>query len=70
MKIELKKEVEKVIEKRIKQDNQFSSVQEYIDYILNQVVEKLNKEREEKEVISEESEKEVEKQLRNLGYLD
>ncbi len=70
MKVEIKKEFEKVIKDRIKKDNQFSSVEEYINHILEQVVERLRKEGFDHKNISKKQQKEVEKRLRSLGYLN
>ena len=49
----------------------FKTTDEYIEYILKQVVERLEEEKEEpEEVYSEEDEKKVKERLRALGYLD
>jgi Arc/MetJ-type ribon-helix-helix transcriptional regulator len=44
----------------------FSSVDEYVEFVLEEVV----KEEEEEKAFSEEEEKEVKKRLKDLGYLD
>jgi len=44
----------------------FGSVDEYVEFVLEEVV----KEEEEEKAFSEEEEKEVKKRLKDLGYLD
>ncbi|MBD3259842.1 CopG family transcriptional regulator [Candidatus Woesearchaeota archaeon] len=71
MKIEIKDEFIKKIENRIKQTDEFKSVEEYVNYIIEQVVSKLeNKKEESKPVFSKEDEEKVKDKLRGLGYLD
>jgi len=53
------------IEERVKATD-FSSVDEYVEFVLEEVV----KEEEEERAFSEEEEKEVKKRLKDLGYLD
>ena len=53
------------IEERVKATD-FGSVDEYVEFILEEVV----KEEEEERAFSEEEEKEVKKRLKDLGYLD
>ena len=56
---------------RVEQKGDFSSVQEYVINILQQVVEKLQNQTKEKQdtPYSREDEEAVKKRLRNLGYL-
>jgi len=53
------------VEERVKATD-FGSVDEYVGFILEEVV----KEEEEEKAFSEEEEKEVKKRLKDLGYLD
>jgi len=53
------------IEERVKATD-FGSVDEYVEFVLEEVV----KEEEEEKAFSEEEEKEVKKRLKDLGYLD
>ena len=55
------------IEQRIK-ETEFNSVDEYVTYVLKEVLASL--EEEEEEVFSEEEEEKVKERLRALGYLD
>ncbi len=54
------------IEDRIK-DTEFSSVSEYVTYVLNEVLAAIE---EDEEVFTEEEEEKVKERLRALGYLD
>lgn len=53
------------IEERVKATD-FGSVDEYVEFVLEEVV----KEEEEEKAFSEEEEKEVKRRLKDLGYLD
>jgi Arc/MetJ-type ribon-helix-helix transcriptional regulator len=53
------------VEERVKATD-FSSVDEYVKFVLEEVV----KEEEEEKAFSEEEEKEVKKRLKDLGYLE
>jgi len=53
------------VEERVKATD-FSSVDEYVEFVLEEVV----KAEEEERAFSEEEEKEVKKRLKDLGYLD
>jgi Arc/MetJ-type ribon-helix-helix transcriptional regulator len=53
------------VEERVKA-TEFGSVDEYVEFVLREVV----KEEEEDKAFSEEEEKEVKKRLKDLGYLD
>jgi len=50
------------------EDSGFESVDEYVTYVLREVL--ANLEGEEEEVFSEEEEEKVKERLRALGYLD
>lgn len=54
------------VEERVKATD-FSSVDEYVEFVLKEVV---KEEEEEEKAFSEEEEKEVKKRLKDLGYLD
>ncbi len=56
------------IEKRVK-ETEFESVDEYVTYVLREVLASLEEEEEER-VFSEEEEEKVKERLRALGYLD
>lgn len=67
--INLPEEVYQKLEERVKKTNEFKSLEEYIVYVLKQVVEKLSEE-EQEDVYSPEEEEEVKKRLKDLGYLE
>ena len=64
--IKVPKEIIRKIEERIK-DTEFKSVEEYVTFVLEEVI---RDEEEPEEVFSEEDEKKVKERLRALGYLD
>ena len=53
------------VEERVRATD-FGSVDEYVEFVLEEVV----KEEEEEKAFSEEEEKEVKRRLKDLGYLD
>ena len=55
------------IEKRI-EETEFTSVSDYITYVLREILESLDEENE--EVFTKEEEEKVKERLRALGYLD
>ena len=59
-------ELYKEIEKRVNATD-FGSVDEYVEFVLEEVVKEEEKE---ERAFSEEEEKEVKKRLKDLGYLD
>ncbi|RUM35166.1 MAG: CopG family transcriptional regulator [Archaeoglobus sp.] len=67
MKVEIPDEIYRKIEERVK-ETEFKSVDEYVAYILREVLESL--EEEEDQVFSEEEEEKVRERLRALGYID
>ena len=54
------------IEKRVKESEEFASVEEYITFVLEEL---LRDEEEEEYTLSEEEEEKVKERLRGLGYL-
>ncbi|MBN1376959.1 CopG family transcriptional regulator [Candidatus Woesearchaeota archaeon] len=77
MKVEIKDKIIKRLQKRVKETDEFNNVEEYIDYILKQVAERLDNEKEtegepedSEEVYSKEDEEKVKERLKSLGYLD
>ncbi len=67
MKVEIPDELYAKLEERVK-ETEFGSVDEYVRYILQEVLASL--EEDEEEVFSEEEEEKVKERLRALGYLD
>ncbi len=66
-KIEIKDEIYEEIKKRVDESEEFSSVEEYVNFVLEEI---LKDEEEEAEVVySEEEEEQVKERLRGLGYL-
>lgn len=72
MKVDVPKEIEEKLQKRVDSTDEFDSVQAYVEYILKQVVERLAEENKDDEqpAFSEEDEEKVKERLRSLGYLD
>jgi Arc/MetJ-type ribon-helix-helix transcriptional regulator len=71
MKIEIPEKIAEKLKKRVESTDEFKNVEEYVNYVLGQVVEKLEGEKEEKEeVFSKEDEEKVKERLKGLGYLD
>jgi len=72
MKVDINEEIAKKLQKRVDSTDEFDSVQKYIEYILKQVVERLEQEQGEDDTpaYSEEDEEKVKDRLRSLGYLD
>jgi len=66
--VKIPKDLYKRIRKRIK-DTGFTSVSEYVGYVLSEVLDNLEDE-EKDESFSEEEEEKVKERLRALGYLD
>ncbi len=60
-------ELYKSIEERVN-DTEFTSVEEYVTFVLEEVIK--DDDEEEEMAFSEEDEEEVKKRLRALGYLD
>ena len=72
MKVDIPDEITKKLQKRVDSTGEFDSVQAYVEYILKQVVDRLEQEKEENEkpAFSEEDEEKVKERLKSLGYLD
>ncbi len=68
MKVEIPDELYRKIEERVK-ETEFDSVDEYVAFVLKEVLESLEEE-EEEQVFSEEEEEKVKERLRALGYID
>ncbi len=66
--IKVPKEIIRKIEERIK-GTEFKTVDEYVNFVLEEVVKETDEE-EPEEVFSEEDEAKVKERLRALGYLD
>lgn len=67
--VEIKDGIYEVLELRA-EEKDFNETNEYINYVLKQIAEKVKKEREEQEGYSKEEEEEVKRRLKGLGYLD
>lgn len=71
MNIKIKPEIVERLKKRIEETEEFENLEEYVNYILSQVVERLNnEEQDDEEEYSEEDEEKVKERLKSLGYLD
>lgn len=66
--IKVPKEIIRKIEERIK-ETEFKTVDEYVNFVLEEVVKETSEE-EPEEVFSKEDEAKVKERLRALGYLD
>lgn len=70
MQIEIKDEIYDVLDARA-EERDFEETDEYIEHLLEQVVEKIKKEKQAGDSsYSEEEEEKVKDRLRDLGYLD
>jgi hypothetical protein len=69
--IKIPDELYQILEKRSKETD-FKAVNEYVTYVLKQVVDKIeiNASNEGNETYSKEDEKKVKDKLRQLGYID
>jgi Arc/MetJ-type ribon-helix-helix transcriptional regulator len=65
--IEIPKEIGKRLQRRVDETHEFGSVQEYVIYILQQVIEKLDAQTPE---YSAQDEAKIKERLKNLGYLE
>lgn len=68
VKVSISHELYKRIKKRVEETG-FKSVEEYIEYVLSEVLSDL-KETKKEETFSKEDEEKVKDRLRALGYLD
>ena len=72
-KVELSDKIFKALEKRIKDTKEFKDVNSYVEYILKQVIDRIEEESSEpsdEPVFSKEDEEKVKERLKGLGYLD
>lgn len=68
--VEVDDDIYGVLEARA-EEKDFDTTEEYVAYLLEQVVEKIKREKEQQESsYSEEEEEKVKDRLRGLGYLD
>lgn len=70
MKIEIKKQIADKIKQRLKSTNEFKSVEEYVNYILEKFISKLTTESKSEQVYSKEDENKIKEKLKGLGYID
>jgi len=68
-KVEVKDGIYELLQIRA-EEKDFDTTEDYIDYVLKQIAEKVKKEKKQQEGYTEEEEEEVKKQLKGLGYLD
>ena len=68
-KVEINDNVYSVLEARA-EEKDFDETDEYIRYLLDQIVEKIKREKQGQESYSEEEEEKVKRRLEDLGYLD
>jgi hypothetical protein len=66
--VEIDDDMYSVLEARA-EEKDFDETEEYIHYLLDQIVEKIRREKQDAEY-SEEEEKKVKKRLEDLGYMD
>lgn len=70
MKVEINEDIKAALQKRVDKTDEFKSLEEYVNYVLKQVVDRLNEESSNKKDNSEKDEKIVRERLKSLGYLD
>jgi hypothetical protein len=70
MNIEIDNKIIELFKIRVESNDEFSSVEEYVNFVLDQVAERLKDELKSDNSYSEEDEKKVKERLRSLGYLD
>ena len=68
VKVDIDDDIYSVLEAR-SEEKDFDETDEYIHYLLKQIVEKIRKEKQGSEY-SEEEEKKVKRRLKDLGYMD
>jgi hypothetical protein len=69
MKVEIKQNTYKLLDARA-DEKDFDNTEEYIQHLLDQVVERIKNEKTESSGYSDEEEKEVKDRLKDLGYMD
>jgi Arc/MetJ-type ribon-helix-helix transcriptional regulator len=67
--VRIPKDVYEGVKRRV-EASEFKSVEEYVTYVLRQVLEQVNDESSRQEAYSKEDEEKIKERLRNLGYLD
>jgi hypothetical protein len=67
--IEIDDDIYSVLEARA-EEKDFDETEEYIQHLLQQVVEKIKREKQSQEEYSDEEEEKVKERLRGLGYMD
>lgn len=85
MQININDELAKKIEERVKNSKEFHSVEEYVNYVLTEVIKQSNQAsapseaktptsqtpaQQPQQVYTEDQEQQVKERLQNLGYLD
>ena len=68
--IEITEKIAEKLREIVESNDTFKDTEEYINYILEQVVERLKSEAEEEPVYSKKDEEKIRGKLRDLGYLD
>lgn len=68
-KVDVDDDIYGVLEARA-EEKDFDTTEEYIQYLLEQVVEKIRREKKQQDSYTEEEEEKVKDRLRGLGYLD
>jgi Arc/MetJ-type ribon-helix-helix transcriptional regulator len=70
--INVNKEIVPKLQERVDSTDEFENVEEYVNYVLVQITEKLKKETQNLEMADNNSkdEEEAKQKLRDLGYLD
>ncbi len=68
MKVEIPEEIYKEIEDTVKNTEEFKTVDEYVTFVLSEIL-KEDTEEDEGSSMSEEDEEKVKERLRGLGYL-
>jgi hypothetical protein len=67
--IEVEDDKFEVLEARA-EEKDFDSVGGYVDHLMDQIVEKIQREKREVDGYSDEEEKKVKQRLKDLGYMD
>lgn len=70
MEIKIKEEIVEKLKDRVESNDEFKDIEEYVNYILEQVVKRLKSEAEEESIYSKKDEEKIREKLKDLGYLD
>lgn len=74
MQLNINDEIAKKLEERVKQSQEFSSVEHYVNYILEEVIKQTSGSAQtaasNDDAYTKDQEQEVKKRLEDLGYLD